>query len=175
MAESKNQVSIPEDVQLRLESIFMPRTREQRDELFRNEPSGNDPRFVHYTSAENTLSIIKSKRLWMRNATCMSDYREVQHGFDILAKYFSAKSRIDAFSEALDICAPGAALEAVNLFNQWWNNVYFRFDTYIASISEHDSKEDLHGRLSMWRAFGNNTARVALVTKIPRFSGEQTP
>ena len=100
----------------------------------------------------------------------MSDYREVQHGFDMLAKFFSSDSPgLAAFCEALNASAPGAAQEAINLFNQWWKII--RFHTYIASISEHDSTEDLHGRLSMWRVIGNNTARVALVIKIPRFSG----
>ena len=31
--------------------------------------------------------------------------------------------------------------------------------------------EDSHGRLSMWRAFGGNTARVAFVLKVPYQSG----
>ncbi|MGC2758175.1 DUF2971 domain-containing protein, partial [Candidatus Binatus sp.] len=35
---------------------------------------------------------------------------------------------------------------------------------------EHDDKEDSHGRLSMWRAFGGNTARVAIVLRLPWFS-----
>jgi hypothetical protein len=38
--------------------------------------------------------------------------------------------------------------------------------TYVTSISEHDDREDLHGRLSMWRAFGGATARVALVVRL---------
>lgn len=56
----------------------------------------------------------------------------------------------------------------MGLFDQWWSNI--RSGTYIASISEHDDKENLHGRLSMWRAFGGNTARVAIVLAIPWFS-----
>lgn len=137
----------PEQIELanRLEGIFMPHARKQRDAIFEKEPGGPDPdpRFVHYTSAENALSIIKTKRLWMRNATCMSDYREVHHGFDILAKFFSDKPRLDGFTTALDRCAPGAAMEAINLFNGWWNNI--RDDTYISSISEHKATEDFHG------------------------------
>ena len=42
-----------------------------------------------------------------------------------------------------------------------------QFGTYIASISEHNDNEDLHGRLSMWRAFGGNSARVAFVFRPP--------
>ncbi|WP_159011367.1 DUF2971 domain-containing protein [Bradyrhizobium sp. S69] len=161
----------PEQIELlkRLEGIFMPHARRQRDAIFANEADGSDPRFVHYTSAENALNIIKTKRLWMRNATCMADYLEVQHGFAILTKFFSDKPRLDAFTTALDQSAPGAAMEAINLFNGWWNNI--RDNTYIASISEHRTSEDFHGRLSMWRAFGNaSSARVGLVFRVPNFS-----
>jgi hypothetical protein len=167
----------PEQIQLaiRLESIFMPHARRQREAAYKQQGksfdiSGKDQlRFAHYTSADAALRIIESKRLWMRNTTCMADYREVQHGFEILNKFFSDKAKSTAFSAALDVCTPGVAQEAINIFNQWWANI--RFDTYIASISEHDDREDLHGRLSMWRAFGGNTARVAIVVSIPKYSG----
>jgi hypothetical protein len=95
----------------------------------------------------------------------MTDYREVHHGFDILRQFFSDKAKMQAFTSALDNCVLGAADEAIGLFNQWWN--YIQNNTYIASVSEHDDKEDNHGRLSMWRAFGSGIARVALVFKIP--------
>jgi hypothetical protein len=124
----------------------MPHVRKQRDVLYKKVPNENHPIFVHYTSADNALKIIESKRLWMRSATCMSDYREVQHGFDMLAKFFSPDSLgLAAFRVVLDASAPGVAQEAITLFNQWWNNI--RSHTYIASISEHDSNEDLHGPL----------------------------
>lgn len=68
---------------------------------------------------------------------------------------------------------PGAASEAIALFNQWWTDSpsRIRVNTYITSITEHDDKEDLHGRLSMWRAFGNVAARVAIVFRVPWYSG----
>jgi hypothetical protein len=173
MTASPSAAPTPEQIEFanRMEGIFMPHARKQRDALFKKSSDGPepDPRFVHYTSAESALSIINTKRLWMRNATCMSDYREVHHGFDILAKFFSDKPRLEVFTTALDRCASGAAMEAINLFNGWWGNI--RDDTYISSISEHKATEDLHGRLSMWRAFGNTSARVALVFRIPYASG----
>lgn len=162
------------DLVIRLDGIFMPYARRQRDEAYEKRNKSNDPtvrdpiRFVHYTTAQAALSIIKSKRVWMRNTTCMTDYREVQHGFDILLKFFD-KPKTESFAAALDKSAPGAATEAINAFNQWRNTILF--NTYIASISEHDDKEDLHGRLSMWRAFGGNTAHVAIVLKVPWLSG----
>jgi hypothetical protein len=171
-----NPVLTPEQIQIaiQLEQLFMPQAKRQREEAYKRQAKpGEDAaaqelRFVHYTSAEAALSIIKGKRMWMRNATCMADYREVQHGFDILNKFFSDKAKTDAFVAALDACVPGVAQESISLFNRWWNDI--RFNTFITSISEHDVSEDLHGRLSMWRAFGMSTARVAIVFKVARFS-----
>jgi hypothetical protein len=46
--------------------------------------------------------------------------------------------------------------------------------TFITSIFEHDDSDDLHGRLSMWRALGMSTARVAIVFKVSRFFQDQS-
>lgn len=127
---------------------------------------------MHYTSAEAALGIIRSKRIWMRNATCMTDYREVQHGYEILNRFFIDPARRERFNQALDSIAPNIASEAVGLFDQWWKNI--RLSTYISSISEHREEENLHGRLSMWRAFGGTTARVAIVFRMPWFAGAQS-
>src|SRR5580692_8826785 len=128
------------EVAVQLEQIFMPQAKRQRDAAYRRQSTPGDAtlpdlRFVHYTSAEAALKIIRSKRLWMRNATCMSDYREVQHGFDILNKFFSDAAKMDSFVKAVDQCVPGAAKEAIDLFNVWWRDI--RFNTFITSISEH--------------------------------------
>lgn len=168
MNETNTSIATSEQFQLaiRLESIFMPNTRARRDALYNNQERS---RFVHYTSAEAALNIIKTKRVWMRNTTCMSDYREVQHGFDMLNAFFMDSSKKGKFVAAIDACSANVATEAMDLFNQWWKDI--QFNTYVASISEHDDKEDQHGRLSMWRGFGGNTARVAVVFSIPWFSG----
>lgn len=86
----------------------------------------------------------------------------------MLQRFFRDAARKKQFYDALNAVWEKTAEEAVGLFDQWWTNI--RFGTYIASISEHDDKEDLHGRLSMWRAFGGNTARVAIVLRIPWLS-----
>ncbi|MGO9771412.1 MAG: DUF2971 domain-containing protein [Roseiarcus sp.] len=161
-------LSDEQQLAMKLEGIFMPQARKQRDEFFNSDV---DPRLVHYTSAESALKIITSKRLWMRSTVCMSDYREVAHGFDMLLNYFSPdKLNFAAFCSALDTSVAGAAKEAFDLFNGWWEPG-IRFHTYIASISEHRRSEDRHGRLSMWRAFGNNTTRVAIVFRPPKIPG----
>lgn len=123
--------------------------------------------FVHYTSAEAALSIIKDKRLWMRRTSCMTDYREVQYGFDMLNRLFDPV--VKPFLDELDKHIPGAGTQALQIFNRDWSQI--RDHTYITSLSEHDEHENLHGRLSMWRAFGPSTVpRVALVFSLPWYT-----
>src|ERR1700720_3351742 len=136
------------DLARKLREIFMPFADRARKALI--ERNG---RFVHYTSAANALKIINTKSLWMRNTNCMSDYREVQHGFDTLNKFFADQSKQRTFLTALDACAEGVGQQAIQLFNQCWNDI--RFNTFITSLSEHIDTEDQHGRLSMWRAFAS--------------------
>jgi hypothetical protein len=174
MIAQANQLPPPLQQQIeiirRLEEIFQPFATNRRNALFA--PDMPWIRFVHYTSAESALKIITSKRLWMRNTTCMADYREVQHGHEILVRYFSDTQRRNSFVQSLEQCSPGSAIEAMALFDQWLSDI--RAYTYIASVSEHSNQEDQHGRLSMWRAFGDtNVARVALVIKVPHYSEGQ--
>jgi hypothetical protein len=151
----------------RLNGILFPYADRKRKEVI-----ARKGRFVHYTSAENALNIIRHRCLWMRNTVCMSDYREVHHGYDALRRYFGDSANRDTFAAALNGCSPGIAEEAIAQFDQ--AVTANQLLTYIASISEHDDREDTHGRLSMWRAFGNSTARVAMVIKLDLALGKNT-
>lgn len=150
---------------MRPADILMPRFMKQTRELFRLGSGPAHGRFVHYTTAEAALSIIRSKRFWMRNTNCMSDFSEVQHGFDILNRFLSGEAKRKLFTEALDDCIPGIASEAINLFYNSWHNI--RLNSYIACVSEHQDSEDVNGRLSMWRAFGGTATRVGIVLDLP--------
>jgi hypothetical protein len=151
----------PQDkILIGLDGVFRPSARKQRDDFY-----AQNRRFVHYTSAEAALRIITTKRLWLRNATAMADYREVQHGFELLRALIRNENRQQSFVGALDACCPGVARNAIDTFFQ--RQVSVLLDTYIGSVSEHDDAEDQHGRLSMWRAFGGNSARVAMVLRVP--------
>lgn len=121
--------------------------------------------FAHYTSAEAALKIIETRRMWMRSSTCMADYREVQHGYEVLHHYFDDATRKAAFLKAMDDVHPGAASEAIKLFDNWWAHV--RYQVFINSLSDHHVMENNIGRLSMWRAFGNKGTRVALIFSAP--------
>ncbi len=172
MGDIEQALTPPDRAQLRrLEDIFMPYATAQKVEARRRqgiEHHGN-LRFVHYTSADAALSILRSKRLWLRNTQSMVDYREVRHGYDMLHRHFNTSGRRERFIQAFAF-APGVAEEALRGFDGWWsgNNA---LNIYVASLSEHDRSEDQHGRLSMWRGFGNPaTPRVAMVLSVPRES-----
>jgi hypothetical protein len=153
---------------LRIEEIFMPEARRQRLQArFSEDDTAEPTRLVHYTSAEAALKIIQTKRMWMRNTTCMTDYKEVRHGLELTRATFDDETRRQAFLSAMDKCHPGAVAEAAERLNELTNDMLL--NSYVASFSEHDDKEDLHGRLSMWRAFGGTT-RVAIVFRIPKYS-----
>lgn len=164
----------PEQIELnmRLESIFTPSARRLRDAIY-SKPE--NARFVHYTSAEAAMKIIQTKRLWLRNIKCMSDYSEAQHGYTLLNEFFHNEANKTEFVSTLDSCLPSVALKAVAKFDEWWRDI--QFNTYVASISEHDAPtEDRHGRLSMWRGFGGSkSARVAIVLRIPAISTATVP
>jgi hypothetical protein len=155
---------------MQLRAIFLPKVHGYVLDHFKDIPPGREPRFVHYTTGEAALNIIKTKRVWTRNTICMTDYREVHHGFAMFNSFFLNDQNKNDFIAAIDLCAPGSAVEAMTLFNTWLRDI--ELNTYVASLSEHDDKEDIHGRLSMWRAFGGSGAgRVAFVLNVPRFSG----
>lgn len=147
-------------VEIRLQKIFRPYAKERRDDIV-----ARKGRFVHYTSAENAMKIIQSKKLWMRNAKCMNDYMEVVHGHNLLAQFFLDEDRKKTFFEALEPCGNEIAQKAVELFNQWWDRI--EYNTFISSISEHEPNEDKHGQLSMWRAYGQLSAKAAIVLNVP--------
>lgn len=141
-------------------NIFMPYAKKRKDEI-----EARKGRFVHYTSAENAMKIIKSKKMWMRNAKCMNDYMEVLHGYKLLVRLFHNEDRKKKFFEALEPCGNEIAQKAVELFDQWWEKI--EYNTFISSISEHEPNEDKHGRLSMWRAYGRPSAKAAIVLNVP--------
>jgi hypothetical protein len=132
---------------IRLEGIFQPAWQRARERKRKADNPGVDSffsstgYFAHYTTADAGIKIIYSKRLWMRNATCMSDYREVQHGFDLVALYLRDPVRKQKFDAAIDAVFPGMGAAVLNLFNNWWSNI--RMNTYVASISEHSREKKI--------------------------------
>lgn len=144
----------------KLEQILMPHLAEGKERL-----KSNGNKFVHYTTAENALNIIKSKVLWMRSPTCMNDYMEISHGHGLLVKYFQNKEKRQSFISSIDKYENGLGETILNEFDKWWGQI--RHDTFIASISEYSPDEKKHGRLSMWRAYGDQEGKAALILNNP--------
>ena len=104
------------DLYLRLARIFKPWAMSEIDRLY--PAQGGFAKFVHYTSAVAALQIIKHKRLWLRSTTCMSDYREVRHGYELLREVFSDAAVKDTLTIALDGCSSGLASESFSWFDK---------------------------------------------------------
>jgi len=121
----------------------------------------NNSRFVHYTSAETAVSILRNKEIWLRKVACMNDLSEVQYG---LARIYDACSpqkfqgRLKAALSKIDDSVVG---QLEKLWGGWQPHLFS--DSYVFCLSEHDGAEDILGRLSMWRAYGRSCG-VALVT-----------
>lgn len=135
--------------------IFHPNVTRRTAEIIR---SGR--RFVHYTSAEVALSILREEEVWMRNSSTMNDISELEHGFELLRQVFGSPQG-ERFRQLLDGLFHECSAKTVKHFDEWLPR--FRAETYLTCLSEHlDGVEDRLGRLSMWRAYGG-TAGVALV------------
>ena len=130
------------ELRRKLESIFMPYAHRQRNNAYeKNTKAGDAPelaslRFVHYTSAEAALNIIRTKRIWMRNAVCMADYREECS----MALTFSVdsspdSSKRDRFVTALDASVQGAVSDAITAFDQQWNSIRLGYIRHVCVLS----------------------------------------
>lgn len=138
----------------RIASIMFPHAVEREQFV---EQTGT--RFVHYTNAQAALDILKSRCMWMRNATCMNDYNEMRHGLNCLIEAFQTDAG-KAFNAALEGCHVGLSDELDAKFTE--AAPWLLGHTYLTCVTEHSDEEELCGRLSMWRAYGSTTG-VALV------------
>lgn len=149
--------------QLRLFEIFHPYSYKRLESLQKK-----GTQLAHYTSADAGLSIIKSRSVWMRKSSCMSDYSEVHHGYHCLRHAWNGEAgrRLQTLIEGW---FEGINKELVEHFDGWTPS--FFADTYLTCVSEHNAdEEDEHGRLSMWRAFGSSV-RVAFIFNSKPFFG----
>lgn len=139
---------------LRKFAIFHPFAFEKHQQM-----SAKGGRFVHYCSAEAAFHIIKSKRMRLRNAVVMNDFMEIEHGSACLAHAWHSETGKRLIG-LIDGIFPEVSKDVEKLIDDWVP--YFRSDTFITCLSEHDDDEDELGRLSMWRAYGG-TSGIAVV------------
>lgn len=144
----------------KLTKILMPFALQRQQTVIRD-----GIQFVHYTGAEAAMNILRSGEVWMRNVSCMNDFREVQHGVDCLIAAYKGEGG-KSFQAALNGVYAEITKEIEELFNAWVEQ--FKWNTYLACVSEHNKEENETGRLSMWRAYGDATG-VAIVMHNTRF------
>ena len=143
-----------DDKTRKLIDIFLSYDRERQREL-----SDAGCHLAHYTTAETAVKIIRNRCLWLRNAAVMNDFSEVEHGRSVMKFVLDAPLGAQ-FKAALDGIEAGLA---DRVFKRHFDHqLHGRETVFIASLSEHDSDDEL-GRLSMWRAYGGPVAGVALL------------
>jgi len=74
----------------KLNNIFFP-IGTQRIENFKKQQH----RLAYYTTEETAKKILQNSELWMRNASVMNDYSEIQYGINMLINAFN-KIEIDS-------------------------------------------------------------------------------
>lgn len=124
--------------------------------------------FVHYTSAEAAIEIIRSAEFWLRETGRMNDWSETEYGFSCLNEAY--KKHIARLQKSLNRISVNLAKEIENLFNGWWQHIRYRI--YISCFSEYSSNEDELGKLSMWRAYGGKAGVALVLNKEPFFDEE---
>lgn len=143
----------------RLGELLMPYANDKA-----NAVRDANTRFVQYTSADAAVSILRDRRVWMRNATCMNDFSELRFGLDrVLEAYASPPGQL--FQAAINSVHPGLTDELQQRFNPLSPSILEQ--TYLSCFSEHDDVEDDHGRLSMWRAYGRTTGVAIVMNNTP--------
>lgn len=130
-------------------------------------------RLAHYTSAETALRIIRGdgtdRALWLRNATEMNDFSEIEFGQDCLEFTLSQPGiaeRIARIGEALGLDVGRQVFGPMDEDRQ-----RIKRDTFLLSLSEHDANDTM-GVLSMWRAYGGS-ANVCLLFRTDALTSPQ--
>jgi hypothetical protein len=132
-------------------------------------------KFAHYTSASVAMSIIKGQSddkrcLWLRNATLMNDFSEVEYGQWVLRHTLAD---LDISARLKKVCAD-IHPELIYMFGQMDEEArYIKANTFLLSLALHRDKELSQGKLSMWRAYGGN-ANVCILLEPGPFIREQT-
>lgn len=154
-----------EDEVARAWNLFFPYAQKNMDRV-----RDSNTRFVHYTSAESGIKILRTNRMLLRNSAMMNDFSEVQYGMECLSAAYNSPlgDRLKAVMKSVQDDLPDIF---ENDFNDEFGEV--RSETYLLSISEHgdpingDELEDQFGRLSMWRAYASRNGIAFIFNSKP--------
>lgn len=133
---------------------------------------GHRPLLAHYTSILSMEQILIKKAVLFSNPLFMNDLEEMKFGLH------SARDCFFSSTEVKDALGSEARIViAENAFTHYFNEFDTKqaLDVFVFCLSEHN-RDDLDGRLSMWRAYARNgngaaiffdTARLSLIDGSP--------
>jgi hypothetical protein len=134
-----------------------------------------DTRLAHYTTAATAKSIISAKpderSIWLRNATEMNDFSEVEFGQRCLMAALGDDAICAALKTACDAVHPELLHKAAAAMDAEVQRI--KSETYLFSLSLHSGEELGRGRLSMWRAYGGNNSVCLLFDPKPFVTPQQ--
>lgn len=153
-----------------IEMTILASDATRRNEIFRpyaTKKAGYAARtgqqFIHYTSASTASLILRNAEIWMRQSSAMNDYREIEFGQACIRHaWHEHRQRFDRVFGQVDVAI---APKLWGWLCSWEQRV--RTETYLTCVSEHRSRENHHGRLSMWRAYGGNNGVGLVVDGAP--------
>lgn len=124
-----------------------------------NKIKDENQKFVHYTSAEVAMSIIRNKAIWMRNSRMMNDTSEVHHGIACVDN--ALKSAVGEQFKSMLNSRCGNVFEAAHeIYNNWKTGLTDA--TYLTCVSEHDVAKDKFGRSFMWENYGEGEVAIVM-------------
>lgn len=126
-------------------------------------------RLVHYTSADTAMRIIQGSCnpdptgsfLWLRNTRLMNDTQEIAHGLSMIRQTFVTREAKQFFDMIDGLHSKLGSYLRTTLQNHLVTSMD---KVFVCSLSEHLRRDDILGRLSMWRAYGSENG-VGLVFK----------
>lgn len=152
-----------DSVTFKFNQIFCPGFLEANTQVVQE-----NRRFAYYTSADTAMKVIRNRELWFRNAAVMNDFSEIAYGLNLIRMVFKGPQG-NRFREAVSDISTEVMGRVMQKLTEW--SADWELETYIACVSLHDETEDMNGRLSMWRAYGD----VALiVNNVPMTSVTDT-
>jgi hypothetical protein len=143
----------------RLAEIFLPYATERMKQA-----RERGSRFVYYTSAATAERILSKAEIWMRNAMTMNDFMETRHGLTCLVDAYRGKPGT-RLKEVLAPHFPSLCATLEQRFDGWRPHILT--GTFLTCVSEHHDTEDMIGRLSMWRAYGDGSGVALVVNSTP--------
>lgn len=133
------------------------------DTLIWNTPSKNypeeSPHIAHYTSLQTVESILKHGEIWFSHPFAMNDHEELLYGLIKGKEILHNSIKLKQWFENENTYA-----SFINLFDCFFKDYEKNhvLDTFIACFSE-IQPNDIDGKLSMWRGYGDQGKGAALV------------